>query len=224
MFTTRVGKQIKLVSKLLEKEYGTPKPWKMLPIDSLVNVILSQNTNDLNSGKAFAKLKKKYSDWEDILTSRETEIAKTIKEGGLANIKAKRIKKVLSQIKEKEGKLNLDFLESYSSENAREYLMQFDGIGPKSAAVIVAFAFEKPAFPIDTHIFRVIKRIPLIPQNMSYEKAHGFMEEVVPDQLKIPLHVQIITHGRKICHARKPLCSKCVLNGMCKKIGVGIRG
>ncbi|MFH1443748.1 MAG: endonuclease III [Candidatus Micrarchaeota archaeon] len=212
------------INRLLDKEYGSEKPWKLPSIDALVNVILSQNTNDVNSGKAFRKLKRRFKNWDELLNSPEREIAKAIKEGGLANIKAKRIRTVLRQIKEKTGKLDLDFLSDYSPADARNYLMQFDGIGPKSAAVIVAFAFGKPAFPIDTHIFRVIKRIPLIPEKMSYGKAHEFMEEAVPDKLKIPLHVQVIMLGRKICKAQKPLCSECVLNGMCKKIGVGKRG
>ena len=200
--------------------YGYPKPWKMPPIDSLIAVILSQNTSDINSFKAFDKLKKKYSSWEKILNAPEKEIAKTIKEGGLANIKAKRIKTVLLQIVEKTGKLDLQFLSNYSPKAAREYLMQFSGVGPKSAAVVVAFAFEKPAFPVDTHIFRVLKRIPLIPQNTSYEKAHELMEEICPDELKIPLHAEIIAHGRKICKAKNPICSNCVIREECLRVGV----
>ncbi|MFH0971816.1 MAG: endonuclease III [Candidatus Micrarchaeota archaeon] len=220
------GKKSKIIriNKLLGKEYGKEKPWKLPPLDALVNVILSQNTNDVNSGKAFKKLKAKYRNWGQLLSAPEKEIARTIKVGGLANIKAKRIKKVLMQINKRVGKLDLGSLRDYSPSDARNYLMQFDGIGPKSAAVVVAFAFGKPAFPIDTHIFRVLKRIPLMPEKMGYMKAHEYMEKTVPDKLKIPLHVQMIAHGRKICRARKPQCSKCVLRRMCKKVGVGIRG
>ena len=121
---------------------------------------------------------------------------------------------------EKEGKLSLKRLEGMAPEDARNYLMQFKGIGPKSAAVIVAFAFGKPSFPIDTHIFRVLKRIPLIPERTSYIKAHEIMEFAVPNELKIPLHTAIITHGRMICRARMPLCSGCILTGECKRVGI----
>ncbi|MBI5224502.1 endonuclease III [Candidatus Micrarchaeota archaeon] len=215
-----IQKKLFSIRKKLSIAYGYPKPWKMPPIDALIAVILSQNTSDHNSMKAFEKLKKKYPNWKKILAAKESEIAKTILEGGLANIKAKRIKTVLLQIVEKTGKLDLQFLSNYSAKDAREYLMQFSGVGPKSAAVVVAFAFEKPAFPVDTHIFRVLKRIPLIPQNTSYENAHELMEEMCPDALKIPLHAEIIAHGRKICKAQNPICSKCVIKKECARVGV----
>ncbi len=214
-----IGK-IRNIHSVLQKEYGSIKPWKLPPIDSIVNVILSQNTNDLNSGKAFKKLKAKFKRWDGILTAPSAKIASTIRVGGLANIKATRIKKALTQIKEKEGKLDISFLSNHSPADARNYLMQFDGIGPKSAAVVVAFAFGKPSFPIDTHVFRVIRRIPLIPKGMSYENAHEFMEKTVPDGLKIPLHMQIIAHGRKTCRAGRPLCQECILRRECRRIGV----
>lgn len=213
-------RKIGRIGRLLSREYGERKPWRKPPLDALVAVILSQNTNDRNSFAAFGKLKRRFENWEELLGSRESEIAELIRVGGLANIKARRIKGVLLEIKNMEGKLSLEFLKSYAPSDARKYLMQFKGIGPKSAAVIVAFAFGKPAFPIDTHIFRVIRRIPLITKKTSYAKAHELMEEAVPDALKIPLHVQIITHGRKICRARLPLCSQCVIRGECARIGV----
>lgn len=208
------------ISKLLTKEYGIIKPWKKPPIDTLIAVILSQNTSDLNSEKAFAKLKGKYKDWEELLYAKEKDIAKTIVAGGLANIKAKRIKTTLKQIFQKEGKLDLGFLRDYSPSQARKYLMQFDGVGPKSAAIVVAFAFEKPAFPIDTHILRVLERIPILPRKISYENAHEYMEAITPEKLKIPLHAQIITHGRNICKAQNPQCSKCIIRIECRRIGV----
>lgn len=208
------------IHRLLLKEYGIIRPWKKSPLDTLVAVILSQNTNDKNSFAAFEILKKRFGDWNDLLDAPIPQIAKLIKVGGLANIKAKRIMEVLKAIKEKEGSLSLKHLGNMSPEEARQYLMQFKGIGPKSAAVIVAFAFEKPSFPIDTHIFRVLKRIPLIPEKTSYENAHIMMEGMVPEALKIPLHTEIITHGRKVCKAQKPLCTDCVLRAECKRIGI----
>ncbi len=215
----RVSK-IRRIFKKLKEEYGEIRPWKRSPMDTLVAVILSQNTNDRNSFAAFEKLKNKYSSWEKVLNANEREIAKAIKGGGLANIKARRIKRVLRELKEREGRLNLNRLREMGAAEARKYLMEFEGIGPKSAAVIVAFAFQKPSFPIDTHIFRVIKRIPLIPENTSYENAHIMMEGEVPEELKIPFHMQIITHGRKICKAQVPICSECILKGECRRVGV----
>ncbi|MEK6954948.1 MAG: endonuclease III [Candidatus Micrarchaeota archaeon] len=211
---------LRRIHKLLLKEYGKIKPWKKSPLDTLVAVILSQNTNDKNSFAAFKILKRRFGKWDELLDAPIPQIAKLIKAGGLANIKAKRIKTVLSEIKGKEGKLSLNRLRSMEPQAARNYLMQFKGIGPKSAAVIVAFAFEKPAFPIDTHIFRVLKRLPLLSEKIAYTNAHILMEEMVPDELKIPLHTEIITHGRKVCRARMPLCNTCVLYAECERVGV----
>ncbi|MFH1750487.1 MAG: endonuclease III [Candidatus Micrarchaeota archaeon] len=208
------------IHKLLLKEYGKIKPWKKSPLDTLVAVILSQNTNDRNSFAAFEKLKKRFGNWNDLLKAPVSQITELIKIGGLADIKARRIKEVLIAIREKEGKLSLKRLEGMPPAEARNYLMQFKGIGPKSAAVIVAFAFGKPSFPIDTHIFRVIKRIPLIPENTSYENAHLLMDGMVPDALKIPLHMEIIEHGRKVCKSQSPFCGKCVLSGECGRVGI----
>ena len=204
-------------AELLEAEYGLPR-WsqeKHDPISTLVGTILSQNTSDRNSIPAFNALRRRYPTWEKVLAAKESGIASAIRKGGLANIKAKRIKGVLSEIRGRTGRLSLDFLRKKSKEEAREFLLSLKGVGWKTASVVLIFSLQKPAFPVDRHIFRVSKRLGFIPERATLEEAHKLMDVLVPDEKKGPLHVNLIYLGRGLCHPRHPDCPHCPLKRIC---------
>lgn len=209
-------KKIKRTAAILKHFYGEPKPWKSdSPLDCLVAVILSQNTSDKNSFPAFHNLKKLFPTWQGVVKADEKKITAAIRRGGLANIKAKRIKEVLVEIKRRTGKLDISFLSTMPTEKAREFLLSLKGVGPKSAAVVLSFAFGRAAFPVDTHVYRVSKRLGLIGEKVSAEKAAEIMENLVPDEQKQGYHLNLIRLGREVCISRKPRCEKCPLKKHC---------
>jgi endonuclease-3 len=208
--------KIAKVIQLLKQEYGEHNYRdRRDPIDALVETILSQNTTDKNSSMAFASLKKAYPRWESVLEADTRSIKKAIHSGGLPGIKARRIKHVLGEIKRRRGKLTLDFLSEMPADDAAAFLRSIKGIGPKTASVLLIFRFNKPVMPLDTHNLRVAKRLGLIPQKMSSEKAHQLMNNLVPDKEKRSLHINFIIHGRTVCTARNPKHELCVLKNLC---------
>jgi endonuclease-3 len=213
-----VKKEEKLskIIQLLKKEYGEHNYRdRGDPMDTLVETILSQNTTDKNSSRAFSNLKKAFPSWESVLKADPRKIQKVIHSGGLPGIKARRIKHVLREIKRRTGRLSIDFLRGMPAEDAMEFLRSIKGIGPKTASVLLIFRFNKSIMPLDTHNLRVIKRLGIIPQKMSSEKAHELMNRLVPDEEKKSLHINFIIHGRRICTARNPKHEICILKNLC---------
>jgi len=205
----------KVHEKLLEA-FGEPIWRNPLPaIDELVSTILSQNTNDINRDRAFNALRDKFPTWEQVRDAKTREVIAAIKTAGLANQKGPRIQKVLGAITEERGTLNLDFLADLPTEEARAWLMKFNGVGPKTAAIVLCFSLNKPAFPVDTHIFRVTGRIGLRPGKMTVEQAHPYLESVFPPETYYAAHLNIIRLGRQVCNARKPNCPKCPVIKLC---------
>lgn len=207
---------IEEVIDLLEQEYG-PREWHAdrNPIDVLIGTILSQNTSDANSGRSFASLKASFDSWEAVAAAPTEHIAQVIKSGGLFQIKAARIKQVLEQIEKEQGRISLDSLKSKSMAEAEDYLMRLPGVGHKTASCVLLFSLGKPSLPVDTHIFRVAKRLGLIDSNVSIEKAHGLLQEQILPAKVYQFHIHMIEHGRRICHARQPRCHRCILSGIC---------
>jgi len=204
------------VTQLLKKEYGEHnRGGRGDPVDTLVETILSQNTTDKNSSRAFSNLKKAFPSWESILKADPRKIQKAIHSGGLPGIKARRIKHVLREIKRRRGRLSIDFLRDIPAEDAMDFLRSIKGIGPKTASVLLIFRFNKPIMPLDTHNLRVAKRLGIIPQKMSSEKAHKLMNKLVPDKEKKSLHINFIIHGRNVCTARNPRHEECILKNLC---------
>lgn len=197
--------------------YGYPE-WRnpLPPLDELVSTILSQNTNDINRDRAFEALTAHFNSWEAVRDADRQEVIETIRTAGLANQKGPRIQAVLRAITEQRGSLDLDFLKEYALEDARKWLMQFKGVGPKTAAIVLQFSLGIPAFPVDTHIYRVTGRIGIRPEKMNVEKAHKHFEELLPPETYYPAHLNIIRLGREICKARKPMCSQCPLQDICE--------
>jgi endonuclease III len=185
------------------------------PVRELVLTILSQNTSDVNSRRAFESLINRFTNWEDILNAEKIDVAESIKSGGLGLIKAGRIQAALSEISQQRGLINLDFLADLPVPKAREWLIKLPGVGNKTANCVLLFALGKPALPVDTHIFRVSKRLKLIPEVTSLDEAHKRLAEKVPSDLVYSFHVLMIEHGRKTCSAQRPRCQSCILKALC---------
>lgn len=196
--------------------YGYPQ-WRnpLPPVDELVSTILSQNTNDINRDVAFLALKEKFPTWEAVRDAPLRQVKAAIRTAGLANQKAPRIQAALRSITKARGELSLDFLRDLSAVDAKSWLTQFKGVGPKTAAIVLQFSLDKPAFPVDTHVYRVTGRIGLRPPKMNVEKAHDHLEALFPPETYYAAHLNIIRLGREICVARKPKCPECPLKDLC---------
>lgn len=205
------------IVRILEKTYGIPeRDGFKEPLDELIFTILSQNTNDRNRDRAWMELKRSFPNYESILNSSQKKLEKTIRVAGLAEQKSKNIIQILKKIKRENGKLSLNFLKGYNKKAALEYLLSLRGVGPKTAACVLLFSLNIPAFPVDTHIFRVTKRLGLIPEKTSAEKAHFILEAIVPQNKYHSFHINLIRHGREICHPKKPECTLCVIRTHCR--------
>ena len=206
---------LKVHERLLEI-FGEPI-WRnpLPPVDELVSTILSQNTNDNNRDKAFNALTAKFATWESVRDAKESEVVTAIRPAGLANQKGPRIQKVLRQITEERGSLDLSFLSDLPLEEARTWLTKFNGVGPKTAAIVLCFSLGRPAFPVDTHIYRASGRIGLRPEKMTVEQAHPHLEKLFPPETYYAAHLNLIRLGRQTCHARKPDCPNCPIRQLC---------
>ncbi len=185
------------------------------PIDTLVETILSQNTTDANSHKAFLALKARYPRWEALLKENPPKVAAIIREGGLAMIKAERIIEALRFIKKERGSLDLDFLKKVTPREAESWLARIKGVGPKTRGIMLLFSLRMPAFPVDTHIHRVTKRLGLIGPRVSREDAQEALASLVPQSEYYNFHINLIYHGRTVCQARNPKCPICRVSHLC---------
>lgn len=201
---------------LLDAAYGTA-PWRPHgePIAELVLTILSQNTSDANSGRAFMRLVNEFPDWPSLLDADVRVIEEAIRPGGLAPTKAPRIQAMLREVWGRRESFDLSFLGELPLEEARAWLRSLPGVGPKTAACVLLFALGRPALPVDTHVHRVAKRLRLVPEKTTAEQAHGLLESMVEPALVYPFHIQLIKHGRRTCFARRPNCPECPLRVGC---------
>jgi len=205
------------VTARLEAIYGVAE-WhaRFEPVDELIACILSQHTSDTNSLRAFEQLKAKYPTWDEVIQAETSDIADAIRRGGLADSKAPRIQEVLRRIREKEGTVDLSCLNAMSDADARQYLMALPGVGPKTAAIALCFALNRPVIPVDTHIFRVSWRLGLFEKRIGEAKAHDVLQALIPVDIIYRFHVAIIQHGRQVCKAPTPRCGECVLSDLCR--------
>ena len=201
------------VSRKLEKEYGEKRPPRKRPgvTGELVRTILSQNTNDTNSGRAYSSLRKNFPGWADVEAAPASKVAKSIKVGGLANQKARRIKEILRLVHQENGGYSLQALCKQPTEEARQYLLELKGVGEKTAACVLLFSLGMPALPVDTHIYRVCKRLGFISPRVSPARAHQILEELMPTEAIYQFHINVLAHGRRVCRAQRPRCSECIL-------------
>jgi endonuclease-3 len=165
---------------------------------------------------AFNRLVAVFPSWESVRDADPQEVIACIRPAGLANQKGPRIQQVLKKITAERGNLDLSFLKEWPVEEARQWLLHFDGVGPKTAAIVLQFSLGVPAFPVDTHIFRVSGRIGLRPENLSVEQAHPYLANLFDPATYGPAHLNLIRLGREICHARKPDCEICPINDICR--------
>jgi endonuclease III len=205
------------VHQHLLNTYGQPT-WRnpVPPVDELISTILSQNTNDANRDRAFESLRRHFPTWESVRDAEPEGVVAAIRPAGLANQKGPRIQRILQEITAERGSLDLKFLKDLPLEEARTWLMKFKGVGPKTAAIVLLFSLGCPAFPVDTHIYRVTGRIGLRPEKMTVEDAHSHLERLFPPETYYAVHLNIIRLGREICAARKPACRRCPLQRLCK--------
>lgn len=205
------------VRERLRHRFGTPTWHVELPaVDELVCTILSQNTNDINRDKAFKELKERYPTWETVRDADPAELQYVIRIAGLANQKGPNIQAALRDITAERGEIDLDWLKEKSAEEARRWLVNLRGVGPKTASIVMVFSLGMPAFPVDTHIYRVTGRIGLRPRNLDIAKTHAYMEQIAEPDAFGSLHLNLIDLGREICQARKPKCAICPIRDLCQ--------
>jgi endonuclease-3 len=200
----------------LREEYGELR-WRPRSdsMSELVGTILSQNTSDTNSGRAFARLVDRFPSWESLMGADPTAIAEAIRVGGLARVKAPRIKAVVEEVWARLGSFDLAFLAEMPLEEAKAWLRSLPGVGPKTAACVLLFALGRPALPVDTHVHRVARRLGLVPLRVGAADAHELLEDMLAADEVYPFHMSLIKHGRRICKAQRPLCPRCVLAHGC---------
>ena len=204
------------INQLLAKEYGDHQSRRRRdPLSELIATILSQNTSDVNSGRAFASLVDTFGNLEEVARADVAEIAAAIRSGGLSQIKAARIKEILRLIWEERGSLDLSFLDSRPISEARAWLRKLPGVGPKTAGCVLLFSLGKPVLPVDTHVYRVARRLGLIAEGVSMEQAHGLLEAMVPPDDIYRFHMNLVEHGRTVCRSQRPRCAECVLREGC---------
>ncbi len=213
----RLRRMAQRVHEKLIGAFGDPTWRSPLPaIDELISTILSQNTSDINRDRGFRALRARFPTWEQVRDAPEVQVIDAIRVSGLANQKGPRIQKVLREISAERGSLDLSFLNDMPLEEARAWLTKFHGVGPKTAAIVLQFALGRPAFPVDTHIYRVTGRIGLRPAKMTVEQAHVWLEKLFKPENYYPDHLNLIRLGRQVCHPRKPDCPHCPVVKICE--------
>ena len=207
---------VRKAHRLLEKRFGPLDPPRRLdPVEELILTVLSQNTSDVNRDRAYESLNARFGSWQEVLDAPAEEVAAAIRPGGLANTKAPRIQAILRAIEEREGRVDLGFLHRMTDAEVREYLQTLPGVGPKTAACVLAFSLERPALPVDTHVYRTAVRLGWVPEKTSAERAHTIMEELVPPAMRVTMHVGLIRLGRQVCKPGRPRCEDCPLQTLC---------
>lgn len=207
------------IERILDETYG---PRRLRPggdpVGTLVSTILSQNTSDINTARAYASLRERFPTWDAVVEADTNEVVDAIRSGGLANRKAPRIQEALEEIRDRYGDFTLAELEAMPLEDAKQALISIDGVGPKTAACVLLFAMGRPALPVDTHVYRVAMRLGLIDETINPVRAHATLEALMDGDAErtYRFHVEMIAHGRAICVARKPKCEICPLRSYCE--------
>lgn len=208
---------VRHVVERLEEVYGRPEYHPRLnPMDELISCILSQHTTDATSFPAFDRLRRAYPDWPSVIRAGPARVAEVIRSAGLANQKARNIVACLKEIRRRTGGFSLDHLAHLPVDEARKWLEDLPGVGPKTASIVLAFAFGMPVVPVDTHVFRVAWRIGWIDRKLGAAKAHDELLEIVPSDLTYRFHMALIRHGRAVCRAPIPKCDVCVIARCCR--------
>ena len=211
-------RRVRAVRDRLRLVYGIPlaKPHGH-PIAELILTVLSQSTNDRNRDVAYLRLRERFVEeggWEAVRDASVEEVEEAIRPGGISRIKSARIRSILKAIAP-EGEPSLDWLADESVPDAQRYLCSLPGVGRKTAACVLLFALGMRDVPVDTHVARVGTRLALFRRGASFEELHDTMLAITPPGEELELHLNLLRHGRRTCHARRPVCGACALRRMC---------
>jgi endonuclease III len=213
---TTLSTQLGACADRLAAAYGRPARRRSNPLSELVRTVLSQNTSDVNSGRAYRSLRRTFPTWKSAAAARPRELERSIRVGGLARIKSLRIRRILREVRGREGLYSLDALRGLSLHAAQRRLESLPGVGPKTRACVLLFACRLPAFPVDTHVHRIVRRVGLVSREASAEAVHALLEPAVPAGRALELHLNLIRLGREVCRPRTPRCECCPLRRTCQ--------
>jgi endonuclease III len=210
-----LSRRLSDIDRRLARAYGRPRRERRDPLDTLVETVLSQHTSDINSGRAFASLKRAFPSWSGAASAPVPRIERAIRVGGLARVKSRTIKRLLAQVREREGRYDLARLRLLPPPAARETLRGLAGVGPKTRACVLLFACGHAAFPVDTHVHRIVRRLGLVGSRATAARAQDALEPLVSRAAALPLHLNLIRLGRELCRPRDPRCPLCPLRDVC---------
>jgi endonuclease-3 len=208
---------VRRVARRLAQEYGDARfegPGD--PLSGLVSTILSQNTTAVNTRRAFAALRRRFPSWEEVAAAPLGQIEDAIRPAGLGAQRARRIQKILQHLRDVQGRPSLDFLADLSVEEARDFLLTLPGVGPKTAACVLLFELGREVFPVDTHVYRICRRLGWLEGDPGPDRAHQILEPQIPGSLRYSLHVNMVRHGRARCRPHRPRCHDCPLRPDCR--------
>jgi endonuclease III len=213
---------VRAIRDRLREMYGRPHNHPHgEPAEELVRTVLSQNTNDRNRDVAYARLRERFPSWEAVRDAPVEEVEEAIRPGGISKVKSVRIQQILHAISER-GDLSLDWLPDAGVDAARDYLCSLPGVGRKTAACVLLFAFGLRDVPVDTHVSRVGGRLALLEAGAPFRRLHDQMLAITPAGAELEFHVNLLRHGRRTCHSQRPACSQCALRRMCPRVGVTV--
>ena len=215
--TKELKRKTAVVARRLKKRFGSlERPGLGDPLESMIVTILSQNTNDVNRDRAYRSLRNAFPTWELMLEAPPSRIARAIRVGGLSKQKSKYIKDLLKWVKQTYGKLSLDAMRDMTVEEAVRVFTQHKGIGLKTVYVTLMFTCGKDVFPVDTHIYRIVRRLGLVPEKLSRDGVTEWMQVLIPKGRAFEFHIHLIRFGREVCKARRPLCYDCPFTRTCR--------
>jgi endonuclease-3 len=211
--------RVRRIRDRLREVYGIPliRPHGQ-PIAELMLTVLSQSTNDRNRDVAYLRLRERLGSWEEVMQAPVAVVEEAIRPGGISKVKSVRIQAILRAIAAQERgpqELSLDWLQTAPIEEGRGYLVSLPGVGRKTAACVLLFAYGLREVPVDTHVSRVGTRLGLLRAGAPFEELHDQMLALTPPGQELELHVNLLRHGRRTCHARSPACPDCALARMC---------
>lgn len=214
-------RRLAAILRRLRAAYGEPPaPRRLPPLDELILTVLSQNTNDTNRDRAYADLRARFPSWGEVADAPLPAIARAIRRGGLGPTKSVRIREILRALHDRGIPLDARAFVGMRSAALWDLLVGLRGVGPKTAACVLLFSLGRPFFPVDTHVHRVARRLGLVAEAADAVQAQALLQEAVPPGDVYALHMLLIRHGRDVCLARRPLCSRCPLAALCPRVGV----
>jgi endonuclease-3 len=214
-------RRLAAILRRLRGAYGDPPPPRRLPpLDELILTVLSQNTNDTNRDRAYSDLRERFPEWDDVADAPLPALARAIRRGGLGPTKSVRLREILRTLRERGIPLDKRAFARMRSPALWDLLVGLRGVGPKTAACVLLFSLGRPYFPVDTHVHRVARRLGLVPEAADAVTAQELIQAEVAPRDVYALHMLLIRHGREVCIARRPFCSRCPLATICPRIGV----